>query len=281
MPELPIIPGYDLIHQLGGRRSLVYRAREWGSGDDVALKFASHQIPEVVSRLLLAREARAGLAVRHVYLVHIRAAQLSQEPRFVVMDLLPGEPLRAILDWERRLEIPAALRVARQIAEALAALHRAGFVHGDVKPENVQCVDAENAVLLDLGFSHRPDENQLFAQQNLVLGTANYLAPERCGADPGADERSDIFSLGIMLFEMLTGTLPYSTGTIPETLRTHRHGIAADLRDFPGDWPWALIRLLQRMLAFRPGDRPPATILSQELLGLEIREINGTGRIPA
>jgi serine/threonine-protein kinase len=269
MSTLPSIFGYDLIHHVGGPESLVFRAREWDTAEDVAVKFARQDVTDSAGRLLLAREAQAGFAVRHPHLVHIRHAQLSQQPYFLALDLLPGLSLATILQRENALEMGAAVQVARQIAEALAALHRAGFVHRDVKPENVQWVNSETAVLLDLGFAHRRG-NELLGQQGAILGTPNYLAPERCDPSFPAEDKCDIFGLGVMLFEMLTGELPYPSGNVDRTLEIHRQSVAADLRDFPGAWPWDLVRLLHRMLAFRPADRPPASILAQELMELEV-----------
>jgi serine/threonine-protein kinase len=262
MFALTQIPGYDFIHTLGrSKHSLVIRARDQKSGEDVAIKMAARNDG-------LKREAAAGLAVRHPHLVHIRAAQLAESPCYVVMDFLSGISLQSIFQQQFTIELNAALRVTRQIAEALAALHRAGFNHGDVKPENVQWVDSGNVVLIDLGLARR---GQIIAEDNDdILGTPDYLAPECCTGNSKATDRSDIFSLGVMLFEMLTGELPYTPGKVHEVLKAHREQIPVDLRDYPGDWPRQLVRLLHRMLAFRPCDRPAASVLVQELIELEI-----------
>src|SRR5262249_30907067 len=158
---------------------------------------------------LLQREARAGLAVHHPHLVRIRHAHVMRSPYFLVMDWLPGVSLAQRLRRDYRVELPTALWITRQTAEALYTLHRAGFVHGDVKPDNVRLVDDGTAVLIDLGFAHRPGENAALFREGYVLGTVDYLAPELCGSEPDADQASDLFSLGVTLFEMLTGGLPY------------------------------------------------------------------------
>src|SRR5262245_27093589 len=221
----PQIPGYDLIHPLGGSgQNSVVRARERQSGNDVAIKISQQ-------RQILAREAAAGLAVRHPHLVHLRAAHLAEQPYFVVLDLLAGSSLRSILHQHYALELAVALRVARQVAEALAALHRGGFIHGDVKPDNVQWVNAENVVLIDLGFSQRGKLGFEADETNSILGTPNYLAPECCSPNGDKSERSDIFSFGVMLFEMLTGELPYEPGTVVEVLNTHQKKVPIDLRE--------------------------------------------------
>src|SRR5262249_7588348 len=143
-------------------------------------------------------------------------AHVTRPPYFLVMDLLPGESMRRRLRRDYRLEPATALWITRQVAQALAALHHAGFVHGDVKPDNVRILTEGNAMLLDLGFAHRPGENAPLLEQGFVLGTVNYLAPELTGPRPTDNQASDLFSLGVTLFEMLTGQLPFGTGTQPE-----------------------------------------------------------------
>jgi serine/threonine protein kinase len=219
---------------------------------------------------LLQREARAGLGVGHPHLVRVREAHVTRPPYYLVMDLLPGESLRQRLRREYLLDPVVALWVARQTAEALACLHRKGFIHGDIKPDNVRLVDAGTAVLVDLGFAHRPGENASLLQQGYVLGTANYLAPELCTAEAEDDPRADVFSLGVTLFESLTGSLPYPTGSVPATLARHRDEDPARLEDYPGQWPPALCHLVDRLMARRPSDRPRAAAVVQELIALEI-----------
>ena len=133
---------------------------------------------------LLHREARAGLNVRHPHLVRVTHAHVTRPPYFLVMDLLPGESLRQRLRRDYRLDPAEAVWLARQTAEALAALHRAGFLHGDVKPDNLRLTTGGSAVLIDLGFAHRPGENAAFLREGYVLGTADYLAPELCDPEP-------------------------------------------------------------------------------------------------
>ena len=186
------------------------------------------------------------------------------------MELLPGESLRQRLRRDYRLEPAEAVWVARQTAEALAALHRAGFLHGDVKPDNLRLVPGGPAVLIDLGFAHRPGENAAFLREGYVLGTADYLAPELCDPEPAEDLSSDLFSLGVMLFEMLTGRLPYPRGSVKQTFRRHRCDPPADVRRFAGPLPNALAGLVERLLANRPQDRPRAGAVVQQLIGLEI-----------
>src|SRR4029079_11839461 len=131
-------------------------------------------------------------------------------------------------------------------------------------------VDVGKAVLLDLGFTHRPGENASFLEKGYVLGTVNYLAPELCGQEPEDNPRADIYSLGTTLFEMLTGQLPYPAGTPLETMHRHRTEAPPLLSDYLPDAPKALVQLVGRMLASLPGDRPRADRLVQDLIQYEI-----------
>jgi eukaryotic-like serine/threonine-protein kinase len=272
MQPLPQIPGYELEKSLGGGPlTCVYAGRELATDTACAVKVLRADWENDATALkLLQREARAGLRVRHPHLVRTLDAHVTRPPYFLIMELLAGESLRRKLRRDYRLDVPTTLWIARQTTEALAALHRAGFVHGDVKPDNIRLVDDGTAVLIDLGFSHRPGENEALLKQGYVLGTLNYLAPELCATGPDADQASDLFSLGVSLFELLTGNLPYPPGTLQQTMRRHSCDPPADIRRYTDSLPPALIALVERLLAHKPADRPKAAMVVQQLVTLEI-----------
>jgi serine/threonine protein kinase len=272
MQDVPKIPGYELLQPLGrGALTNVFSARDCATDAMCAVKVLREDWKDQPTAIkLFQREARAGLAVRHPHLVRLLYAHVTRPPYFLVMELLPGEALRRRLRRDYRLDVATALWIARQTAEALAALHRAGFVHGDVKPDNIRLVDDGTAKLIDLGFAHRPGENAALLEQGYVLGTVDYLAPELCAFDPTADESSDLFSLGVTLFEMLAGRLPYPPGTTRQTLRRHRCDPPADIRRHANLLPPVLVTLLERLMAHRPADRPKAGVVVQQLVTLEI-----------
>jgi eukaryotic-like serine/threonine-protein kinase len=277
MQPFPRIPGYELYERLGGGPlTCVYAGRDEATGRDCAVKTLRDDWADQATAVkLLQREARAGLSVRHPHLVRFLDAHVTRPPYFLVMELLAGESLRRRLRRDYRLDLAATAWVARQTAEALAALHRAGFVHGDVKPDNVRLVGDGTAVLIDLGFAHRPGENAALRRQGYVLGTANYLAPELCG--DGADDggpASDLFSLGVTLFEMLTGRLPYPPGSLAQTFRRHRCDPPADVRGHAAALPPVLVTLVERLLARKPAQRPRAAQVVQQLVGLEIAALS-------
>ena len=276
MQPLPTIPGYELFQCLGGGPlTTVWQARECETDTPCAVKLLRPEWTDDSTAIkLIQREARAGLRVRHPHLVRFRHVHVTLPPYFIVMDLLPGESLRRRLRRDYRLDPAAALWITRQTAEALAALHRAGFIHGDVKCDNIRLVDDGTAVLIDLGFAHRPGDNVELLRQGYVLGTVDFLAPELCADQPTADQSSDLFSLGIALFEMLTGRLPYPHGTVEQTLRRHRCDPPADIRQYAGPLSPGLAALVERLLARRPADRPRAPAVVAQLIALEIAAIS-------
>jgi serine/threonine protein kinase len=280
MQSPPQIPGYHLLGCLGGGpMTAVYEARESASGAACAVKVLRPDWQDRPTAIkLLQREARVGLSVRHPHLVRLQHAHVLQPPHFLVMDLLPGESLRRRLSRSYRLAVADAVWITRQTAEALAALHRAGFLHGDVKPDNLRLIGDGTAVLTDLGFAHRPGENAALLRAGYLVGTANYLAPELCDPLPADDLANDLFSLGVMLFEMLTGRLPYPVGSLRQTLRRHRCDPPDSLRALAGVLPAALVGLVERLLARRPEDRPGAGAVVQQLIRVEIAALKRGGR---
>jgi serine/threonine protein kinase len=275
MLSVPKIPGYELLACLGGGpMTCVYSARDVVAETPCAVKLPRPTWEDRATAVkLLQREARAALAVRHPHLVPLRYAHVTAPPYFLVMDLLPGETLRRRLRRDYRLDVPTTIWIARQTADALSAIHRAGFLHGDVKPDNIRLVDDGTVRLIDLGFAHRPGENAAFLREGYVLGTANYLAPELCDFSAEADCSSDVFSLGVTLYEMLTGTLPYPAGSLGQTIRRHSCDPPIDIRRRTEALPTELSELIQRLLARKPADRPLAAAVVQRLVAMEIEAL--------
>jgi serine/threonine protein kinase len=268
----PKIPGYLLLQRLGGGPiTSVYEARDEDTGAACAVKVLLDDVEDRATAIkLLQREARAGLALRHPHLVRLTEAHVLCEPYFLVMDLLPGESLRTRIRREYRLPVTDALWITRQTAEALAAMHAAGFLHGDVKPDNVRLISSGGVVLTDLGFAHRPGENASFLRDGYLLGTVNYLAPEQCDEWPAEEYATDLFALGVSLFEMLTGTLPYPAGNLRQTIRRLRTEPPLDIRDVRADLPPELALLVGQLLEREPEDRPKASNVVHRLVRLEI-----------
>jgi serine/threonine-protein kinase len=276
MQPIPRIPGFQLVQRLGGGpMTAVYSARTDETDGPCAIKLLREDWEDKETGIkLLQREARAGLGVRHPNLVRILEAHVTANPYYLVMELLSGESLRRRLRRDYRLQVRDAIWVARQIAEAVAALHKAGFLHGDLKPDNIRLTDDGTAVLLDLGFAHRLGENAAFLRAGYVLGTVNYLAPEQCDPIPSEEYASDLFSLGVTLFEMLTGRLPYPPGSLNQTFRRHQCDPPASIRHSVGSLPGPLVHLVERLLAHEPARRPKADAVVRQLVNLEIAALS-------
>ena len=268
-PVRPDIPGYVLGRELGrGGKAVVYAAADVEFGTPVAVKVLTTADPKAIR--LFRRELLAGISVRHANLVRVRGGNAFISPHYLVMDYLPGETLRDRLRRDGRLDPVEAVSVARQVAAGLAALHAAGFVHADVKPENVRLVSQGKVKLVDLGFAHRPGEDAELHAAGSVLGTANYLAPELC-IRPSADGfAADVFSLGVTLFEALAGALPYPTGSMAAVVRRHRDDPPADLRDF-GHFSQGVVRIVAGMLSTSAASRPTAQVAAAELAAVQLK----------
>jgi tetratricopeptide (TPR) repeat protein len=181
----------------------------WPAGFEVAVKYLHpHLASDPAALSTFEAEARAGRAIEHPDVVHVLHAGSDSRGRYLLMPYVPGKSLREVLLQSGMLPEPLVRSVARQIAGGLAALHAAGMVHGDLKPENVR-LDAEgNAVLLDLGFAREaaPPASRSPATRP---GSLPYLSPEQARGEAGS-EKSDVFSLGVLIFELATGLHPFS-----------------------------------------------------------------------
>ncbi len=191
------------------RATLVEGFEVWPAGMPVAVKYLHAGLesePRALERF--EAEARAGSSVRHPAVVHVLGRGSDARGRFLVLPFVPGDTLRVLLEREGPAPEPLVRRVGLSLAGGLAALHAAGFVHGDVKPENVR-LDAEgNAVLLDLGFARAiadPGEAAIAPR----AGSLPYVAPEVAQGGLGGPE-SDVFALGVLLYELATGVHPFA-----------------------------------------------------------------------
>jgi serine/threonine-protein kinase len=191
------------------------------------------------------REGSIGKIVRHPSLISIQETHT----HFHICTLVPGHTLRdAAL-----LPIPIVLSALEQIASALAALHRVGYVHGDVKPGNIMLAPDGQATLIDLGFARRPGT---LPYGEGLPGTPNYLAPEMCRRDFIDTPAADVFALGISAFELLTGDLPYERlHDNAEVLQQHRVIEPRSLRNVDDTIPRWVVNLVDEMLRPNPFER--------------------------
>ncbi|MGA2064434.1 MAG: serine/threonine-protein kinase [Thermoguttaceae bacterium] len=258
-----------------GSWAQVYRARPAGTVCDGPAAHAVKLLrPErqgdPAARALLAREALVGRSVSHPHLVAILEAQLGQAPPLLVMPWLAGMTLEARLATGWLPDLPEALGIARQAAEALGALDSTGWTHGDVKPSNLFVSPEGHVTLLDLGFARRRGEDARQAGRCL-MGTPYYLAPE-CFSDASVpDVRSDLYSLGAVLYQLLACRLPFEEEDLGRLAIQHKQQAPLNLRRLAPLVPFEVARVVHEMLAKEPLRRPQtAGELVRRLVALEI-----------
>ncbi len=217
------------------------------------------------------RAAWLGRTLSHAHLLPILSASVKQPPFYLVSPKLDGQTLASRMQEDEPLPLPTMLWIARQIADGLAALHEmAGMIHGDVKPENIVLAGDGHATLIDLGFAHRPDEARHWSSRP-VVGTLYYSAPETITSCLSSGPQSDIYSLGVTLYQMISNKLPFPVDDASELVRMHRETAPECLRNRYPNLPKPVASLVHRMLAKDPLRRPEsAQALSSALTRLEI-----------
>jgi serine/threonine protein kinase len=218
--EIPEIPGYEVLGRLGtGGTADVFRARESATGRQLALKVLRPDTAAKPGELAaFVREAKTLQRLSHPGLVAGHGAAKSGDTYFARLELVDGRTLLELLDEGHRLEEEGALRIVLAVAEVLAYLDSQGLVHRDVKPGNIMLGNNGRVKLIDLGFCVA--ENTVDASDS-ARGTVQYLSPEQAEGGACADVRSDIYSLGVTLFQLLVGRLPFEGDCNDDTLRMH------------------------------------------------------------
>jgi serine/threonine-protein kinase len=212
--------GYDVLEVIGqGGMGVVLKGFDRELKRCIAIKvLAPHLARSSLARKRFAREAQAAAAVVHPHVLPIHQVQPSGRLPFLVMPLVAGESLAERLAAQGTLELKEILRIGMQAASGLAAAHEQGLVHRDVKPENILLEKGvERAVLTDFGLARAADDVTL-TRWGIVAGTPQYMSPEQARGEP-LDGRSDLFSLGCVLYEMATGVSPFRSDTMLATMR--------------------------------------------------------------
>lgn len=281
--ELGRLGGYRVLKVLGaGGMAIVFEAEDPGLRRRVALKA---MIPTLAvnpaARQRFLREARAVAALQHPHIVPVYQVGEDRGVLFLAMPLLQGETLEDRLQKSGRLPTADVLRIGREVAAGLAVAHSRGLIHRDVKPANVWLEGTGGVVkLLDFGVARDSADSADLTETGTVLGTPSYMAPEQARGEP-ADARSDLFSLGCVLYRLATGTLPFRG-----TDTTSR--LAALVLDQPVPpmqlnpaIPVGLERVLLNLLQKIPGDRPQAASAVVDALEAMIseREVTEAGGV--
>ncbi|MGC4120324.1 MAG: protein kinase [Myxococcales bacterium] len=260
---------YVVQERIGaGGMGIVYGGIHPVIGKRVAIKvllWETAQNPEEAARLKA--EARLVNSINHRGIVDIYDLGTTPDGRdYVVMELLSGEPLDKVVDSRAPLPVPEVLQMLDEICDALAAAHGAGVIHRDLKPNNVFYVAPPHGTrylkLLDFGLAKKTTAAQDGSAQTkvgVVMGTPYYMSPEQARGQV-VSPQTDLYSLGVMAFELLTGKLPFDAPTPFEVISLHLNESPPSMLSFERSVPPALDELVLKMLSKDPGDRPASVM---------------------
>src|ERR1700752_3926628 len=290
---------YYVEERLGaGGMGKVYRARHLSMDRPVAIKFLhSRFVEDEAPPLSLLTEARTAVTLHHTNAVSVTDFGQTVEGWFyIVMELLEGRTLREIVSREAPLETARATSIMLQASDAVAAAHQAGIIHRDLKPSNIlitQSADQPAVVkVLDFGIAkffagNGDDDESVLVQSNTVIGTPRYMSPEQHNGHE-LTPATDVYSLGVILYEMLTGMVPFSGSTPAEIAQKHVNNMPHSPREVVAAVPEDVERIVLHALEKQPSDRPPnAAEFRRELLetanrlGLEHHAIESAPDIEA
>jgi eukaryotic-like serine/threonine-protein kinase len=258
---------YEIEELVGsGGMSSVYRARDTVLERTVALKILHEHHssdPEYVERFR--REARAIARLNHPNIVTVIDRGEFEGRQFIVFEHVPGENLKEVVAREGPLPVPVALGLTHQIARGLAYAHEHGVVHRDVKPQNVLLDESGRPKVTDFGIARSLDPGEELTEAGTLLGTSDYISPEQASGQP-VDTASDQYSLGVLLYELLTGEVPYQAdGFMAVAMRHLRDPVPSVRAQRPNVSP-RVDAIVTRAMAKRPEDRFPSIAAMMEAI---------------
>ncbi len=249
-----------------GGNAAIFAGRD-RSGERVAIKVLHPELAVSVAADRFLREIRYVAKLDHPHLARLLDSGETDYLLWFVMPYVPGESLRALLQRERRLPVAGAARLGCELLGALAHAHEHGIAHRDIKPDNI-VLSPVGAVLVDLGIARaiaHSGEDRV-TRSGFVVGTEEYMSPEQAAGAPDVDGRTDLYSLGVVLFECLAGRPPFAAASAAAVLDMQQHHPAPDLRRLRSDVPAALAAAVARALAKAREDRWQAAAEMQAAL---------------
>ena len=257
---------YEIIEELGaGGMGKVYRAYDRKVEEEIALKIIRPEI--AVEKRTVDRfrnEIKTARKIRHVNVCGMHDLHEEKKTLFITMEYVRGEDLKSLIKRTKLLSPGTAVSIARQIAEGLGEAHRLSVIHRDLKPSNVMIDKEGNAKIMDFGIARSLAGAGTTAKGGMI-GTPEYMSPEQVEGTP-ADERSDIYALGIILFEMVSGRRPFDGDTSLAIAHKQKYEPAPDPRAINPQIQKELSRLILRCLEKEPAKRyPSAKALAQAL----------------
>jgi len=275
--ERAVAGRYKIRHLIGaGGMSSVYLAWEFALEREVAIKVLSREFEgNVEDRERFRREARVAASLTHPSIIPVYTFERSDGLTYQVMRYVPGESLAGRLSREERMPLDEACQVLDDMADALAMVHRAGVVHRDIKPDNILLDRATGrAVLTDFGVATVRTSEHSRSEVSKAQGTPQYMSPEHALGEQACDGRSDLYSLGVVAFRMLTGRLPFNGGSARSIVAQHVALEPPPVEHYAPELPEAIARVINRCLSKDPRRRwADATTLQHAL-----RAAQRTGR---
>ncbi len=260
---------YAIVGDIGrGGMGRVYLGRDAQLQRDVAIKVMhSHRAGNQSARQRFLKESQATASVDHPHIVTIHQVGEHDGLPYIVMQRLQGVTLQEYREGVGRMPLPESLRIAREIATGLAAAHARNLIHRDIKPGNIFLEGSERRVkIIDFGLAlDAADSNTKITTDGSIVGTPAYMSPERVN-EQTIDAQSDIFSLGVILYEMLSGQLPFEGDSLVKTLMAIARGGARSVHTISPDVPEAVSGLVMRLIAHDKADRPASAAAVADMI---------------
>ena len=249
---------YAVEREVGaGGMATVYLAEDLKHHRKVAVKVLRPELASTIGSDRFFREIELAARLTHPHILPLHDSGEADGFLYYVMPYIEGESLRARLDREGELPVADAARILREVVDALAAAHEAGVVHRDIKPDNV-LLSGNHAVVTDFGVAKAISEatgRQQITTAGVALGTPAYMAPEQAAASPHIDHRADIYAVGAMAYELLTGRPPFIGPTPQAVLAAHVTEVPEDVSGHRASIPAALAEVIMKCLEKKPADR--------------------------
>ncbi len=259
---------YAIDRELGrGGMATVYLAEDVKHHRQVAVKVLHPELGEVLGKERFLREIETAARLSHPHILPLHDSGEIDGFLFFVMPLAEDESLRDRLDREKQLPIEDALRIAREVADALSYAHSHGVVHRDIKPENI-LLSSGHAVVADFGIARAVSAagGDKLTETGMAVGTPSYMSPEQAAGEEDVDGRSDLYALGCLLYEMLAGQAPFTGPTAESVIHQHMTAEAPAITSIRPAVPAEVAGVIQRAMAKTPADRfSPAAQFAEAL----------------